>query len=611
MQYRITKYLIVGCVMLMCHELIGQSTPLIAVDSTSTTADSVSTLVSSADQAFHFFSDDNQAIDTLVGNVVLIQDSLYMTCDYAIVVDDIQAYARGNIIIVHKDSTVIYSDTLRYDGLTKKSILTGEVILDSRGKKLNTDRLLYDLNQERATFTTGGKLIDETSTLDALYGTYDVNSEEALFKYNVQYQDTSMLVVTDSILYDYQRNKIRFLGPTNIYQDSTTIYNEAGVYDTRADKGVLSENVQIKTQDRLIKAGLLVYDGKADTYDMFLDPVIIEPDGSEARGDSINYNARTEILRLMANASYISDDQDVQSDEIVYDLKNDSYTTTGRSQVVDDGSTIVADTILKMDDGQTLAKGDLVILQDTASGSTILCQAIESTENGHKAYGLGSQPMLIYELGDADSLFLRADTLFTVQTDSTDFFIADSNVTIKKGPISGRSEELVYDKVDSLITMYRQPIMWSDSTQLTADTIIMTMVDDNIESLDLVSNAFIVEQDSDDAYNQVNGDRIDCSITGQVLENASVVSSAQMIYFIRDENKELKGVNKTQSSSMFFLFADNEIESVKFYRKPDSQITEYQPGLDLSSFIFNGFSWRLNEKPEISIFATEYLTVAR
>jgi hypothetical protein len=59
------------------------------------------------------------------------------------------------------------------------------------------------------------------------------------------------------------------------------------------------------------------------------------------------------------------------------------------------------------------------------------------------------------------------------------------------------------------------------------------------------------------------------------------------------------------------LFADNEIESVKFYRKPDSQITEYQPGLDLSSFIFNGFSWRLNEKPEISIFATEYLTVAR
>ena len=597
--------------MLLQAVLSGQDSTIVPVDTTSTATDSVSTLVSSADQAFHFFSEEGQAIDTLVGNVVLIQDSLYMTCDYAIVIDDIQAYARGNIVIVHKDSTVIYSDTLRYNGISKTSLLTGEVILDSRGKRLNTDRLLYDLNEERATFTTGGKLVDEISTLDALYGTYDVNIEEALFRYNVQYQDTSILVITDSILYDYQLSKIRFLGPTNIYQDSTTIYNEAGIYDTEIDKAVLSENVQISTQERLIKAGLLVYDGKADTYDMYLDPVIIEPDGSEARGDSIIYNARTEILQLLTNASYISEDQDVQADEIVYDLKNDTYTTTGRSQVVDEGSAIEADTILKTDDGQTFAMGELVILQDTASGSTILCQAIESTENGHKAYSIGGQPLLIYELGDSDSLLLRADTLFTVQTDTTDFFIADGDVSIKKGPISGRSDELIYDKVDSLITMYRDPIMWSDSTQLTADTIVMTMVNDNIESLDLVSNAFIVEQDSDDAYNQVNGDRIDCSIAGEVLENATVVSSAQMIYFVRDENQELKGVNKTQSSSMFFLFADNEIKSVKFYRNPSSEITEYELGLDLSSFIFNGFSWRLNEKPEISIFAAENMTVAR
>ena len=597
--------------MLLQAVLSGQDSTIVPVDTTSTATDSVSTLVSSADQAFHFFSEEGQAIDTLVGNVVLIQDSLYMTCDYAIVIDDIQAYARGNIVIVHKDSTVIYSDTLRYNGISKTSLLTGEVILDSRGKRLNTDRLLYDLNEERATFTTGGKLVDEISTLDALYGTYDVNIEEALFRYNVQYQDTSILVITDSILYDYQLSKIRFLGPTNIYQDSTTIYNEAGIYDTEIDKAVLSENVQISTQERLIKAGLLVYDGKTDTYDMYLDPVIIEPDGSEARGDSIIYNARTEILQLLTNASYISEDQDVQADEIVYDLKNDTYTTTGRSQVVDEGSAIEADTILKTDDGQTFAMGELVILQDTASGSTILCQAIESTENGHKAYSIGGQPLLIYELGDSDSLLLRADTLFTVQTDTTDFFIADGDVSIKKGPISGRSDELIYDKVDSLITMYRDPIMWSDSTQLTADTIVMTMVNDNIESLDLVSNAFIVEQDSNDAYNQVNGDRIDCSIAGEVLENATVVSSAQMIYFIRDENQELKGVNKTQSSSMFFLFADNEIKSVKFYRNPSSEITEYELGLDLSSFIFNGFSWRLNEKPEISIFAAENMTVAR
>ena len=93
--------------MLLQAVLSGQDSTVVPVDTTSTATDSVSTLVSSADQAFHFFSEEGQAIDTLVGNVVLIQDSLYMTCDYAIVIDDIQAYARGNIVIVHKDSTCL------------------------------------------------------------------------------------------------------------------------------------------------------------------------------------------------------------------------------------------------------------------------------------------------------------------------------------------------------------------------------------------------------------------------------------------------------------------------------------------------------------------------
>ena len=96
MRYTI-QYLILGSMMLLHTVLSGQDSSIVPVDTTGTVTDSVSTLVSSADQAFHFFSEEGQAIDTLVGNVVLIQDSLYMTCDYAIVIDDIRAYARGNI----------------------------------------------------------------------------------------------------------------------------------------------------------------------------------------------------------------------------------------------------------------------------------------------------------------------------------------------------------------------------------------------------------------------------------------------------------------------------------------------------------------------------------
>ena len=84
-----------------------------------------------------------------------------------------------------------------------------------------------------------------------------------------------------------------------------------------------------------------------------------------------------------------------------------------------------------------------------------------------------------------------------------------------------------------------------------------------------------------------------------------------MIYFIRDEKELLKGINKTLSSSMLFSFSNNQIDNVYFYKKPESEITEYQEGMDLSVFRFDGVEWRLNEKPDFSIFAHPNMKLVR
>ncbi len=580
-------------------ELLGQ------VDSTLDNTygeDSSGVLITRAEKVIYSLTDDGQEIDTLKREVVLIQDSLYMGCNYAVVTDQIHAYATGDIVIIHKDSTVIYADTLRYNGLLKIAVVTGEVILDSKGKRLNTDRLVYNIAEETASFNTGGKLIDDQTTLDALAGVYDLTTEVALFKTNVSYEDTSMIVLADSIQYNYLRNQIRFLGPTNIIQDSTTIYTESGVYNTETDQAVLSDNVQIETDNRIIRSELLLYDGNTSIYQMFFNPSITQEDGSVAQGDTIIYDGHKEILTLIGDANYLSEDQNVDADEIIYNLQDETYQTKGKSQVSDDGATIEADTILKANDGNTEAFGS-VTLRDTSAGSTIICDRVISSEQQNKAFSMDGQPLLIYELGEGDSLRLLADTLVSITIDTGDIFIAQDDVSLQIGDITGRANSLVYYKSDSIFVLYDNPILWSDSTQLTADTIIIRLVENKITDLDLISHAYIIEQDAVESYNQVNGDQIDCKISDQSLDHAEVISSAQMIYFIRDENEDLKGVNMTLSSSMLFDFEENEIETIRFFKKPESEITEYQSGMQLSNFLLDGFEWRIQDKPLLSNFA--------
>lgn len=577
---------------------------VIELPADSTERDSISSLIMSSDTLIYTQTDDGREVDTLINNVILIQDSLFMSCNYAIVKDQIEAFAIGDIVIVQNDSIFIYADTLIYNGLLKIAILSGEVILNNNGRLLNTNRLIYNVGQKTASFNNGGKLVDDISTLDSKEGSYNVNSQIARFKHNVRFQDTSKVIISDSLQYNYHSSRIRFDSPTNIYQDSTTIYAESGVYDTDIDKGILSQNVQVSMADRDITSGLLVYEGRQSLYKMYINPTIYEKSGAIARGDSIVYQSDSLLLNLMGHASYIDEDQVIYADVISYDQNDGTYKTNGRSTVQQEETTIEAQSIYKEENGEIVASGS-VVLRDTSSKTTILCDRVLRIDsiNVSKAYGLNTQPILIYELGNSDSLVLKADTLLSYKIDTIDYFSAFYNVSLLKGEITGLADSMSFNAVDSTFTLFKNPILWSDSTQLSADTISIRLSDGSIDNATLIDNAFIIELDDLDQFNQVNGNRIDCGFIGQALHNAQVNGNSRLIYYIRDENEDLKGVNSTLSSRMDFRFVDNEIENIRFFKKPESEIFENNQSVDLTIFKIDGFKWRLNEKPLLSTFA--------
>ena len=595
------KFSFITMLQLMSIALIGQDLD-VSQSEESSVEDTISFIVFEADTADHI-SLDNIELDTLRGNVILSQDSLVMYCDLAILMERIDARAYHNVVIIHQDSIQIFADSLIYDGRSKIAELFGEVILQEGERRLYTDYLIYDVNQKTATYSTGGTLIEGVDTILSKSGFYEQREKQVTLFGNVWYRDTSRTLRTDSILYLYDREQLNLVEPTSISQDSIEIYCEGGIYRLKEDRGILSNNVQVKSDDQFITSGILDIKGDEGIYTFMIDP-FLNDDNGQASGDTIRYYKNDGYLDIIKNAVYRSTTEVMRAPVIRYTESNDTYETRGRAIVDTDESYIESDSIKSVDDGSTLLKGN-IILVDKKSDLTIRSDNAIKGENHLKVYNSKfGQPLLSYPMS-TDTLRLVSDTLYNVEASEVDsigaYLEATGNVSWMSGKTSSVSSSFIFDRQDSIITLYGSPVLWSDDTQLSADTIHLYIKNNDVHKIILLNNAFIVSPDQNENFNQIKGSLIENLMENQEIRSSDVQQNAELHYLILQDD-EYKGISVSRSQSILLTFMDNEITKVNMEGQPESNMYEYVEGMDLTLYYLDGFLWRIAEKPEGSLF---------
>jgi len=106
-----------------------------------------------------------------------------------------------------------------------------------------------------------------------------------------------------------------------------------------------------------------------------------------------------------------------------------------------------------------------------------------------------------------DTLYLTADTLVSMQnkTDSTRKLYAYKHVLIYKSDFSGKCDSLGYDTKDSVIHFYQKPLLWTNESQLQADSVSMYMTNQKMREMRLRGHSFVISKDSASHYNQIKG----------------------------------------------------------------------------------------------------------
>lgn len=278
---------------------------------------------------------------------------------------------------------------------------------------------------------------------------------------------------------------------------------------------------------------------------------------------------------------------------------------------------IIGDSIYFDDAKQYAAATQNIRIKDTINNTFLtgnygqVFKAIDSAMVTHKAVAIN--------LVEQDSLFIHADTLIATGPTEERILRGFHDVRIFKEDLSGKTDSIHFNQKNGRARLIRRPmndkelqfltpkeiaernpILWTDESQMTGDEIHLTidMEKEVLDSLLIYNNAFVVEQDTLDIanFNQIKGLQLKGKFSGKSLETVDVIQNTEMVYYLYDdETLDLVGIDKAICSALRLTFEESAIDKVTFFTDPDGIV--YPPEeLPANTRQLLGFSWRKDER---------------
>ncbi|MEO6191211.1 MAG: OstA-like protein, partial [Saprospiraceae bacterium] len=531
--------------------------------------------------------------------VIIKHKKTYLFCDSAVILG-LRVRAVGHVRIVEGDSLQIFGDTLNYDGKKLTAELINNVILNHHDKHLFTNKLYYDLKKRLASYNSGGLLVTNNTRMKSNKAYYFAKSEQAFFKDSVNILlENGMNVQSDTIEFDSKTNQVIFLAPTNITKENYNIYCEKGYYNVDKKYAYFDQYPTYQNKDQNAEAKLITND-EANQITTLIKDAKIRDSLSEAKGDTITINDLSHMVEIYGHGQYKDKDRTIEGSRISYNRLNKSLNVVGRTQLKEGNQLISAEKIEYNGTNDLGYAYGNVVVKDTQSGWEIHSDTFNYNKHEKRFIPIGSRKYIATPL-DNDTLYLTAEELISEQKfegkDTFQVLIANRDVRIWSKRIQGLCDSLYYNGRDSVFSMYRNPVMWSDTTQFSGDTIFLFMKNKSMDNIHLVKKAFILSESETQLYNQIKGRDIFAYFKEKRIHYSDIFGNAETIYFVQEENKAVIGMNYIQCSQMKIDFDDAEkIDIIHFYNNPTGNLIPTLTGKDKR---LDGFLSRQLEKPKL------------
>lgn len=185
----------------------------------------------------------------LIDSVVLEHEGVLLHCDSAYVYQENNSFDAYGKVRIEGEGSLIRGEALYYEGATKSGRMTGvpvELVDTESGAYLWTDFLFFNTETESAYYVTGGRVETTDYRVLSRRGYYASANSRTTFSGDVVIRGTDVDMVGDSVELYRDVGRLRFFNRTRIYQDSSFLYGDSGVYDRESRKLSVLQNVSLR-----------------------------------------------------------------------------------------------------------------------------------------------------------------------------------------------------------------------------------------------------------------------------------------------------------------------------------------------------------------------------
>ncbi len=538
--------------------------------------------------------------------------------------------AYGHVVITQPSGTVIYSDLLNYNGNTKLAVLTNNIRLIDGDATLTTNNLTYNMNTRIGTYLGGGKIVNGKNVLTSKNGYYFAATRDAYFRDNVVLNSPDAIIKNDTLRYNSNSKIAYFYGPTDIYGKDDTLYTESGTYNTSNDQARFGKNNLYRQGSKSLTGDSLFYDrkvgyGKAIGHVTFKDTV----EKAILKGGLGEYKKADESILVTLNPYLViiteTDSAKVDSIWMTADTLF-SKVIYARDLIPYKKDTIIPDAeIAEKEEAPQINSKDAI--NPTALDGKNQTPPLPSAAGNMEAELKNDVPKKGLEIKSRldkipppetkkpknepkkavlaknkiqDTIKVSPVTKDSLSTDTvrTRIVSAFHNAKIFKSDLQAKADSMFFSDADSTVRCYVSPIIWSQGSQLTGDTVYLQLKNKKLDNMLLHHNSFIVNTEDADStnFNQIKGKVITGYFRDNKLNNMFVDGNAESIYYLKDDTV-YSGLNHMISSRLRIMLKDNKLSNISAIRAIDASITPMND-LQEEDRVLKGFIWKPRDRPK-------------
>lgn len=474
----------------------------------------------------------------------------------------ILAQTPKKIIIEHSD----FADVNQIE-IPDAFLLTGNVRVNHDGVVLTCNKAYYFQTENYIKAFGNVQMVQgDTLSLYSKYAEYNGNVKQAFASGDAVMTSPDATLVTDTIYFNRNTQEVFYNTQGTITNKENTLQSKSGRYFAEQKKFRFLTAVTITNPNYVIKSNHLDYFSNSGHSYLFGASTITSKTNYIYTEKGF-YDTKKNLAHFLRKSYIKYNDRLIEGDSLYYD-RNREFASASRNVKITDS---INRGIIKGNYAEIYKKKDSMFVTKRAV-------AINFVEN--------------------DSVYIHGKKLMITGKEGNRIIRAFNNVRFYKTDMSGKCDSLYSSSKIALTKLIGKPILWNGESQITGD--VMHLIGNNntqkLDSLKVLNNTFLVSKDTlGTGYNQVKGQNLFGKFNEGKLHEVDVIKNTEVIYYMRNDAKELIGINKNVCSKINLILENNAIETITFFQQVDGDIFP-EKDLPENARKLRGLQWRGEER---------------